>query len=240
MFTASAELYDAIYAGKKDYRLESARVAEIVRGAVPGAQTLLDVACGTGEHARWLAEVHGFRVTGVDLDPRLLEIARRKLPTARFHEADMVSFRMPKRYDAIVCLFSSIGYARTLDRVAATLRSLNDHLSPGGVILVEPWFAPDAFQAGATHVHTATRGDLSVTRTSTSTVEGRLSRLGFDYVVTGPDGVTNLHEEHVMGLFTTAEMLDCFRAAGLDATHDPVGLTDRGLFTARRATEVAP
>jgi SAM-dependent methyltransferase len=208
-------------------------VAEIVRGAVPGAVTLLDVACGTGEHARWLAEDHGFRVTGVDLDPRLLAIARRKLPAGHFHEADMATFRLAERFDSIVCLFSAIGYARTLERTTATLNTLRDHLAPNGVIVVEPWFTPEAFHGGAIYEHTARVGDLEVTRVSHSSVEGRLSRIGFDYTVVGPSGVERMHEDHEMGLFTTVEMLASFHAAGLRANHDPIGLTDRGLFVAR-------
>jgi ubiquinone/menaquinone biosynthesis C-methylase UbiE len=240
MFTESAEFYDAIYAAKKDYRAESAHVAAIVRDAVPGAQTLLDVACGTGEHARWLAGEDGFRVDGVDLDARLLAIAQRKLPRARFHEADMATFRLPGRYDAIVCLFSSIGYACTLERVTATLTRFREHLAPHGVIVVEPWFVPEAFTGGAIYEHTARLGDRTVTRISSSSVEGRRSRIRFDYTVEGPSGVERMSEEHVMGLFTTVEMLDCFRAAGLVATHDPTGLTDRGLFVARIARPGTP
>jgi ubiquinone/menaquinone biosynthesis C-methylase UbiE len=90
MFTESAEFYDAIYAAKKDYRAESARVAAIVRNLVPGAQTLLDVACGTGEHARWLAAEDGFRAAGLEarhdplgLTDRGLFVARIATPSPR-------------------------------------------------------------------------------------------------------------------------------------------------------------
>ena len=47
----------------------------------------------------------------------------------------------------------------------------------------------------------------------------------------------NRHESevHHLGLFTTLELMQAFRDAGLDADHDPKGLTDRGLFVARVA-----
>jgi ubiquinone/menaquinone biosynthesis C-methylase UbiE len=66
MFSESAAFYDLIYTRFKDYRAESQRLAEIVRARTAAARTVLDVACGTGEHARHLTGL-GFAVDGVDL-----------------------------------------------------------------------------------------------------------------------------------------------------------------------------
>jgi ubiquinone/menaquinone biosynthesis C-methylase UbiE len=58
MFTESPELYDAIYKFK-NYRGEAQHVAASIHHANPDARSILDVACGTGEHALWLAADHG-------------------------------------------------------------------------------------------------------------------------------------------------------------------------------------
>ena len=76
MYQRSAQLYDASY-DFKDYRAESERLLEVIRARVPGARTLLDVACGSGKHLEQLA-AH-FEVQGLDLEPRLLEVARARL-----------------------------------------------------------------------------------------------------------------------------------------------------------------
>jgi ubiquinone/menaquinone biosynthesis C-methylase UbiE len=55
MFTASAEFYDLIYSTFKDYAGEAAQIVRLLRRLHPQCQTVLDVACGTGEHARILA-----------------------------------------------------------------------------------------------------------------------------------------------------------------------------------------
>lgn len=234
MFTASAELYDAIYAFK-DYEAESARVAALVRAFNPNARTVLDVGCGTGEHARRLATEHGFEADGLDLDPGLLSVARAKHPVGRFVEADMSAFSLGRRYDVVLCLFSSIGYLVTLQRVAMALRCFGQHLAPGGVMLVEPWFAPGALEAGRVASHAATVNGVTVERTSRTEVAGRVSRLHFTYQLGSASGTQQLQEVHELGLFTPDELGATFAESGLVATFEPGGLSGRGLWTAHNA-----
>src|SRR5438552_18690134 len=137
MFSESAEFYDLIYSTFKDYAAEAAHIAGLLRRLNPGCQTILDVACGTGEHARLLGG-HGFVVDGIDLDPAFVRIAERKNPAGRFVEADMSDFHLSRRYDAVLCLFSSIAYLQTIQRVSRAVISFREHLAPGGVVIVEP------------------------------------------------------------------------------------------------------
>src|ERR1700760_2861511 len=130
MFGATAALYDVIY-GHKDYAAEVAKVRAVIDRERPGARSILDVACGTGEHARILAEA--FDVDGLDLDPTFVAIAQAKLPRGRVALADMTAFAMGKTYDVVQCLFSSIGYVTEVDRAIAALICFRDHLAPGGV-----------------------------------------------------------------------------------------------------------
>jgi len=92
MFSKSAALYDLIYGQFKDYADECRRIAELLKRIRPGAETVLDVACGTGEHARLLSRDHGLRVDGLDLEPEFVRLAQRKNPEGRFVAADMTDF----------------------------------------------------------------------------------------------------------------------------------------------------
>ena len=233
MFSASAELYDLIYSGFKDYPAEAAQVAALVRDAHPEARTVLDVACGTGEHARLLTREHGFAVDGLDLDPAFARIAREKLPDGEVYEGDMTSFELPRRYDAVLCLFSSIGYVRTLDGVRAALGRFRAHLAEGGVVIVEPWFAPGVLDPARISVDTAKGDGVTVCRMSRVEIEDRLSRFHFHYLVGRPTGIEHLSELHELGLFTVDEMLAAFRDAGLRADYQPGGPAGRGLYIAR-------
>jgi SAM-dependent methyltransferase len=234
MFTATAEYYDLIYSALKDYDAETAQIANLLRRLNPTCRTVLDVACGTGEHARLLAGA-GFGVDGLDLDPAFVRIASEKHPAGRFIEADMTDFQIQRRYDAVLCLFSSIGYVRTLERVGQAFRCFRDHLAAGGVIVVEPWFLPGVLDPSRVVRQTAESNGLSVSRVSRVEIEGTLSRVHFDYEITDATGTRHAEETHELGLFTPAELLQTFQAAGLRAEYDSKGLTDRGLYVARVA-----
>jgi SAM-dependent methyltransferase len=233
VFHASAAYYDAIYATIKDYRAEATTLAALLRAVDPACKTILDVACGTAEHARYLTGA-GFTVDGLDNDEAFLEIARTKNRTCRFFLGDMSAFDLPERYDAVVSLFSSIGYLRTLDRLVTALRCFRRHLAPGGIVVVEPWLAPGVIDPSRLGRDEAEVDGVRIVRTSRIEGDGRVSLLRLEYEISDASGTRHAEEIHELGLFTVEEILASFGEAGLDATHDPVGLhMNRGLFVAK-------
>ena len=235
MFTEAAEVYDAIYFGLKDYSAEAAEIAQRIRDEHPRARSVLDVACGTGEHAWLLARNHGFAVDGIDLNADFLRLARAKHAAGRFHQADMTAFNLIERYDAIICMFSSIGYVCTLPRLEQTLRCFRQHLATDGIVLVEPWFPPGVMTNGYRSMQFADIPGGHVERTSTTTINDRISRLDFAYVLKENGAVRRATEVHELGLFTQDEMLHAFTAAGLQARYEEKSPSNRGLYIARSA-----
>jgi ubiquinone/menaquinone biosynthesis C-methylase UbiE len=66
----------------------------------------LDAACGTGRHAVYLASL-GHDVTGVDVSPEMLAVAREKVPAAELHEGDLRQVPLPDdSVDLVVCALS--------------------------------------------------------------------------------------------------------------------------------------
>lgn len=234
MFSASADFYDLIYGTMKDYAAEAADVAAIIRTHRPGAREVLDVGCGTGEHARHLTAAHGFRVDGIDLDPALVAHAAAKNPAGRFGQADMRAFDLGRRYDAVVCLFSAIGYAGTLAGVTDALTCMRHHLRPDGIVLVEPWFAPGQIEDGFVTARSARTETHAVARVSRNEVVGRTSVLHFEYLVADGSGIHHLVERHELGLFTRDEMEEAFRQADLEVSFQD-GPAGRGLYVGRLA-----
>jgi trans-aconitate methyltransferase len=231
MFERSAGLYDLVY-GFKDYAAEAERVEELVRARSPAARTLLDVACGTGKHLEQLRR--WFEVQGLDLDAKLLAVARERLPDLTLHEADMRSFELGRRFDAVTCLFSSIGYVVKLDGLDAAVQSMASHLESGGVLVVEPWLTPEAWQDRHVSLLTAEEPELKVARASVTNRQDRVSTVTFHYLVATPDGAHVFEERHELGLFRDDEYRRAFTKAGLSVEHDPEGLIGRGLYVGVR------
>src|SRR5690242_14141664 len=116
MFPRSARLYDLIYSFK-DYAHEAHYVHMLIRQykLAPG-MALLDVGCGTGKHLAFLRH-YKYTGAGLDLDAGLLAVARRRYPAIPFYEGDMVDFDLGQSFDVITCLFSAMGYVRTVERL---------------------------------------------------------------------------------------------------------------------------
>lgn len=230
MFTKSAAFYDAVYAFK-DYVWEVERITQIIDEKRPNASTLLDVACGTGMHLAGLKK--RFRCDGLDLDPNLLSIAKARNPECLFHLADMLNFRLDKKFDIITCLFSSIGYARDVEALNAAIKSMANHLNEGGLLIVEPWLTPEVFIDGHLGSLFVDKDDFKLARIHLSHRTGKHSILNFHYLVGTPAGVEHAVEEHVTTLFTNDEYVEAFSKAGLDVERDAEGLMGRGLFLGR-------
>jgi SAM-dependent methyltransferase len=227
VFSETAELYDAVYSWK-DYAAESEVLHRIIQAWSPGARTLLDVACGTGKHLRHLAA--DYRVEGVDIDPKMLELARARHPGVAFHQGDMADFDLGRTFDVVVCMFSSIGYVRTPERLRATVANLARHAGPGGIVVVEPWLTPQGYVDGQLHALFVDEPDLKIARMTVGRREGTDSILDFTYLVGTPRGVEVLREHHVLGLFTDQQYRDAFAEAGLRVEHDPEGPMGRGAY----------
>lgn len=235
MFNQSAAYYDAIYgAVGKDYAGEVQRLQDIIQSHKrTSGNTLLDVACGTGGHLAYLAQ--RYQVEGLDADETMLQIAKHKCPDTTFYCGDMVDFAVGRTFDVVTCLFSSIGYVKTLPRLQQAIATMAQHTAPGGLLIIEPWFAPGALQAGRVFGAYVEQPDFKIARMSLTEIEGDLSILHFHYLIGTSDGITHTTERHELGLFSYDAYLAAFTAQNLTVTYDAAGLTGRGLFIGAKA-----
>ncbi len=235
-YRRSAEIYDAVY-GDKDYAGEAERVHELIQARRPGARTLLEVACGTGRYLEHLCA--WYEVEGLDVSAEQLAVARSRLREVPLHEGDMSDFDLGRRFDGVVCLFSSIGYARSEDGLRAAVAAMTRHLEGGGVLVVEPWIDPADWIENRVHMITVDDPELKIARTNTTSRDGDLAVMDMHYLVGRPDGVEHFVERHALALFSREQYLGAFRAAGLEVEHDPDGLIGRGLYIGIRRARAA-
>lgn len=105
---------------------------DFVMGFAP--RTALDAGCGFGRVA---IELHarGVDVVGVDLDPDLLERARRRAPHLDWRVADLAVLDLGRRFDLVVLAGNVLGFAEPPSRPVA-FGSCAAHVAPGGRLVI--------------------------------------------------------------------------------------------------------
>jgi ubiquinone/menaquinone biosynthesis C-methylase UbiE len=117
--------YDKIYENV-DYSGESEFINSAIKAHKPTSSVkLLDVACGTGSHAKILK--NNFRVTGVDINDAMLRIAQNKVPEANFINGNMKNIDLGSKFDVIICIFSATHYNRNYNELECTLNNFHNH-----------------------------------------------------------------------------------------------------------------
>jgi SAM-dependent methyltransferase len=232
-----ADLYDAVYRGRgKDYAADTARIVTQIRASSPGASSLLDVACGTGAHLRHFAPAF-HHVEGVDLSADMLRVAKKHLGDVPLHQGDMCGFDLGRRFDAVTCLFSSIGYLNDAAELDAAVGCFARHLNPGGVIVLEPWCFPEKFVPGQVMSDLVTVDGMTISRVSHATLDAGATRIEAHYVVADPDsGVRHFVDVHRLALFTRGQYERAFRLAGCTVRYLPAE-RGVGLFVGTRGGE---
>ena len=131
MFDRIAPVYDVmnrVMTAGLDLRWRRIAARSVVR---PGDR-VLDACCGTGDLA--VAAAHaGGTVTGLDFAPRMLERARRKLPSATWVEGDLLALPFAAgSFDV-----ATVGFGvRNVDDLEAGLAELCRVLVPTGRVAV--------------------------------------------------------------------------------------------------------
>ncbi len=233
MFNAyerSAEVYDLYYSWL-DYEAHSETVHWLIQGRKPGAQTLLELASGTGRYleqmARW------YEVEGLDISEPMIDMARKRMRSTTFYSGDMTNFDLGNTYDAVICMFSSVAYVTELESIGSMITCAAAHLNPGGVLIIEPWFAPDMWRDEFIGSRVVEGDGIKVARLDTSAREGHRAIMQWAWSIARDDGTADAYvEEHATGLFTAKEYEHLFAAAGLAHEYDTEGLLGRGLHIA--------
>ena len=145
-----ADLYDLLYSDK-DYEAECDLVEEVFRRySTARIHTILDLGCGTGNHAHILAR-RGYQITGVDRSNEMLARANQKVAFDPLHRSsqsptfcqrDIRNLDLHQQFDAVLMMFAVLGYQLTNDDVSTALRTVRRHLKPDGLFVCDVWYGP--------------------------------------------------------------------------------------------------
>jgi SAM-dependent methyltransferase len=223
----SARLYD-LFCRHKDYVGATRRLLDLIRANNPDAHSLLDVACGSGSHLEVLRRE--FDTEGLDQSLEMLELARTKNPDVALHHGDLVQFQLGRTYDVVICLFGSIGYAGTPERLDQAIACMAAHLAPGGLLIIEPWLSPQSYRVGDIKADFLDEKELKAVRMYRHELSDGKSVFNIEYLVGDYAGVHRFTERHALGLFTETQYLESFRRAGITAARADDDLFGYGLY----------
>jgi SAM-dependent methyltransferase len=137
---------------------------------------ILDLACGFGRHANRLAAL-GHEVTGIDLTPGFLEIARRdaqaRAVQVNYLQGDMRHIAYQDAFDRVLLMFTAFGYFVD-EQNLLVLKNVVRALKPGGLLLFDI-MNRDTFLKGFWPDHvTEKEGNLMIDRHLFDSLSGRL------------------------------------------------------------------
>ncbi len=148
-----ADLYDEINEQFIDYDEQTAFVLACIERWRPEARHVLDIGCGTGQHALRLA-AQGLAVTGIDLSPRLMEIARSKAEATgskavEFQFGDAAAMAWAGRFDIAISMNFVLSSFRANEQLRALLEGVFAALQAGGLFLFDNhYFFPPTEETG--------------------------------------------------------------------------------------------
>lgn len=147
-----SDQYDLLYGGK-NYEAECDLLEEVFKCYADNkVQSILDLGCGTGNHAIPLVQ-RGYEVTGVDLSEDMLIHARKKTdhlnlvtdvhqPIPVFLQGDLRSLNLNQTFDVVLMMFAVLGYQYSNADVLEALKTARQHLRKGGLLIFDIWYGP--------------------------------------------------------------------------------------------------
>lgn len=144
----------------EDYVEESETFARVIRehSRIEPA-TLLHLTSGGGHVDHRLKE--DFEITGVDLSPDMVALARRLNPDVEYVEDDVRTARLGRLFDSVF-IDDGVLYMLTREDLGRVFETAFEHLRPGGVMLVYVESTPDTFEQNKTDVTRRKSGDVEL------------------------------------------------------------------------------
>ena len=145
VFNKYSKYYNLLYSDK-NYSAESDYIDKLLAGYGQSFGKVLELGCGTGGHARFLAQ-KGYIVHGIEQSRAMVNQA---LTCDNFscEQGDICSFSTRERYNVVISLFHVISYQTTNQKLDAVFYNTSKHLVDGGIFVFDFWFTPAVCSKG--------------------------------------------------------------------------------------------
>lgn len=212
-YSALAAGYDVVMK-YVDYEHWASYLFELLQRHCPGAETILELGCGTGSLALALQPLGKYHYTGTDRSEGMIRVARRKaheagLPVS-FEVADFTSYQVDGRVDAVLLIYDGMNYLLEKDQVRSLLEVTHRALRPGGVFLFDQSTPVNSEVNEASFEDEDGVPGFEYVRRSSYDAERRLHTTTFEMEVAGRTYV----EQHVQRAYTLAEVRSLIKETG--------------------------
>jgi len=216
-----AQLYDIFYASK-DYSSEADFIQKMLTkySKIP-VLNVLELAGGTGKHASLLSN-NGYKLMVTDSSPDMIDAAKKKHQQNQalaFEVWDMSSPRtFTNQFDAVICLFDSIGYVQTNEKIASTLKNVHNNIKEGGIFIMEFWNAGAMIKSYEPYREKYfQQKDQKITRISETSLNYPQQTATVDYtiIITENDQTEYIKESQTNRYFLIQEMANFLATANL-------------------------
>ncbi|MFC2032891.1 class I SAM-dependent DNA methyltransferase [Chloroflexota bacterium] len=206
---------DHIIAPPDEYAKETESLINAIKEhSVNEVKTLLHLGCGAGG-SDYTFKRH-FKVTGIDISGKMLEIARDLNPEAVYHHGDMRTIELGEFFGAVV-VPESIDYMRTENELYSAIITAQKHLKPGGLFLVVANIA-ERFNRN-NFVYTGSQDDIEITLFENNYVPaypGTTYEVTLVYLIRSKGKLKIYNDRHILGLFKLETWLNLLKRAGFD------------------------
>lgn len=224
VFKDYAAFYDVLYQDK-DYYSESLFVSEIIRKFNNDANSnieILDLACGTGRHARELKKM-GYLVNGSDISEEMIYVARQecereKIDIRFYNESFQSSNNIKNKYDVILSMFASIDYLTTYNDLSIALTNIHSLLKDDGIFIFDFWNGNAVVDYySPLKIKRMKKNDIDIIRISETAIDkiSQIASVKFNFIMLKNSMIiTEFDELHLVRYFFLQEMVDILAANG--------------------------
>jgi SAM-dependent methyltransferase len=131
-YDSFATHYDKVVGDREEVAVFLQRLAQRY---APKGKTLLELGCGSGSMLRVLSK--RYQARGIDLSPKMIEVARKRAPAAKVSVGDITNFSFTERYDIILCPFDTINHVTSFSAWKRVFANAHRHLKPNGVFIFD-------------------------------------------------------------------------------------------------------
>ncbi|SYZ74628.1 Methyltransferase type 11 [Candidatus Zixiibacteriota bacterium] len=191
---------------------------EKIKECSPGAKTLLNLGCGGGHLDSVLKRA--FDITGIDINPQMLLLARKLNPEVEYLLDDMRIARMNREFNAAIIHDASV-HMETLEELKAAFLTAYMHLKKDGRLItyVEEW--PEHFVQNRTVVENFKKDNIEVTYIENNydpDSDDENYECTFVYLIRREGFLDLQTDRYILGLFPVRKWIEALEEIGFEVT----------------------